>query len=90
MDFVTGFLKTIRGRNVIWVVVNRITKSAHFILIKINFRLIAEIYIHMIVKLRGILSSIVFDKDHRFTSRFWESLQEVLGTNLRLSSAYHL
>ncbi|CAJ2642437.1 unnamed protein product [Trifolium pratense] len=50
---------------------------------------LAEIYVEQIVKLHGISSSIVSDRDPRFTSRFWESLQEALGTKLRLSSAYH-
>lgn len=67
------------------------TKSSHFIPIKINFSLhgLAEIYINTVVKMHGIPSSIVFDRDLKFTSRFWESLQEVLGTRLRLSSSYH-
>ncbi|MCI74024.1 gag protease polyprotein, partial [Trifolium medium] len=51
---------------------------------------LAEMYVEQIVKLHGIPSSIVSDRDPRFTSRFWESLQEALGTKLRLSSAYHL
>ncbi|MCH94056.1 retrotransposon protein, partial [Trifolium medium] len=50
---------------------------------------LAEIYVEQIVRLHGIPSSIVSDRDPRFTSRFWESLQETLGTKLRLSSAYH-
>ncbi|MCI43616.1 retrotransposon protein, partial [Trifolium medium] len=50
---------------------------------------LAEIYVEQIVKLHGIPSSIVSDRDPRFTLRFWESLQEALGTKLRLSSAYH-
>ncbi|XP_050908927.1 uncharacterized protein LOC127122669 [Lathyrus oleraceus] len=68
-----------------------LTKSAHFIPMKINYSLqkLAELYIDEIVKLHGIPSSIVSDRDPRFTSRFWESLQTALGTKLRLSSAYH-
>ncbi|MCI28811.1 retrotransposon protein, partial [Trifolium medium] len=50
---------------------------------------LAEIYIEQIVRLHGIPSSIVLNRDPRFTSRFWEGLQEALGTKLRLSSAYH-
>ena len=49
----------------------------------------AEIYIQEVVKLHGVPSSIVSDRDPRFTSRFWKSLQEALGSKLRLSSAYH-
>ncbi|CAJ2646034.1 unnamed protein product [Trifolium pratense] len=69
----------------------RLTKCAHFIAIKRGTLVpkLAEIYVEQIVKLHGIPSSIVSDRDPRFTSRFWESLQEALGTKLRLSSAYH-
>jgi len=75
----------------IWVVVDRLTKSAHFIPIKTGMSVtrLAEIYIQQIVRLHGIPSSIVSDRDPRFTSKFWESLQAALGTKLRLSSAYH-
>ncbi|CAJ2645709.1 unnamed protein product [Trifolium pratense] len=91
MDFVGGLPKTTKGYEVIWVVVDRLTKCAHFIAIKKGTLVpkLAEIYVEQIVKLHGIPSSIVSDRDPRFTSRFWESLQEALGTKLRLSSAYH-
>src|SRR3954471_20710393 len=91
MDFVTGFPHTARGFDAIWVVVDRLTKSAHFIPINISFPLVklAEIYIRIIVKLHGVPSSIVSDRDPRFTSEFWKSLQEALGSKLKLSSAYH-
>ncbi|GAU34562.1 hypothetical protein TSUD_29080 [Trifolium subterraneum] len=91
MDFVGGLPKTARGNEVIWVVVDRLTKSAHFIAIKIGTLVpkLAEIYVEQIIRLHGIPSSIVSDRDPKFTSRFWESLQEALGTKSRLSSAYH-
>jgi len=91
MDFVTSLPNTLRGHDAIWVVVDRLTKSAHFIPINITFPVaqLAEIYIRDIVKLHGVPSSIVSDKDLRFTSRFWKSLQEALGLKLGLSSAYH-
>ena len=91
MDFVTSFPNTPRGYDAIWVIVDRLTKSAHFIPINISFPVsqLAEIYIREIVKLHGVPSSIVSDRDPRFTSRFWKSLQEALGSKLRLSSAYH-
>jgi len=91
MDFVTSLPNTPRGHDAIWVIVDRLTKSAHFIPINISFPVsqLAEIYIREIVKLHGVLSSIVSDRDPRFTSRFWKSLQEALGSKLRLSSAYH-
>ena len=70
---------------------DRLTQSAHFIPINISFPVsqLAEIYIREIVKLHGAPSSIVSDRDPRFTSRLWKSLQEALGSKLRLSSAYH-
>jgi len=73
------------------VIVDRLTKSSHFVPIKIGMSVtkLAEMYIEQIVRLHGIPSSIVSDRDPRFTSKFWESLQTALGTKLRLSSAYH-
>jgi hypothetical protein len=90
-DFVEALPKTVKGFDSIWVIVDRLTKSTHFVPIKIGMSVakLAEIYIEQIVRLHGIPSSIVFDRDPRFTSKFWESLQVALGTKLRLSSAYH-
>ena len=75
MDFVGALLKTVKGFDSIWVVVDRLTKSAHFVPIKAGMSVakLAEIYIEQIVRLHGIPSSIVSDWDPRFTSKFWES-----------------
>jgi len=91
MDFVVGLSRTVKGSDSIWVIVDRLSKSAHFLPIRINYPLqnLAEIYMKHIVKLHGVPSSIVSDRDPRFTSRFGESLQSALGTKLKLSSAYH-
>ena len=91
MDFVTGLPNTVKGYDSIWVIVDRLTKSAHFIPINITYPVakLAEIYVSVIVKLHGIPMSIVSDRDPRFTSEFWKSLQVSLGSKLRLSSAYH-
>jgi hypothetical protein len=91
MDFVSGLPRTTKGNDSIWVIVDRLTKFAHFIAFKTGTLVpkLAEIYVEQIVKLHGIPSSIVSDRDPRFTSRFCESLQDALGTKLRLSSAYH-
>ncbi|KAK2409545.1 hypothetical protein QL285_044961 [Trifolium repens] len=91
MDFVSGLPRTTKGNDSIWVIVDRLTKSAHFIAFKTGTLVprLAEIYVDQIVRLLGIPSCIVSDRDPRFTSRFWESLQEALGTKLRISSAYH-
>jgi len=91
MDFVGALPKIVKGFDSIWVIVDRLTKLAHFIPIKTGMSVarLAEIYIKQVVRLHDIPSSIVSDRDPRFTSKFWESLQAALGTKLRLSSAYH-
>jgi hypothetical protein len=91
MDFVVDLPKTLNGHDAIWVVIDRLTKSAHFIPIKITDPVpkLAELYIREIVRLHGILASIVSDRDARFTSRFWQCLQDEMGTKLTLSTAYH-
>ena len=73
------------------MIVDRLMKSAHFIPINISFPVskLAEIYTSVIVKLHGVPLCIVSDRDPRFTSDFWKTLQEALGSKLRLSSAYH-
>lgn len=72
MDFVSGLPKTVKNFDTIWVVVDRLTKSAHFIPIRLNYPLdkLIEMYIEKIVNLHGIPSNIVSDRDPRFTSRF--------------------
>jgi len=71
--------------------VDGLTKFAHFLLIKIKYSLekLTELYIREIVRLHGVPTSIVSDRDLRFTSKFWGSLHQALGTKLHLSSAYH-
>ena len=82
MDFVTGLPLTPRKRDAIWVIVDRLTKSTHFIPVRIDFLpdKLVELYIGEIVKLHGVPLSIILDRDPRFTSRFWKKLQEALGT----------
>uniref|UniRef100_A0A2N9IM06 CCHC-type domain-containing protein n=1 Tax=Fagus sylvatica TaxID=28930 RepID=A0A2N9IM06_FAGSY len=81
MDFVCGLPRTSKNHDAIWVVVDRLTKSAHFIPIRMNYSLdkLAEIYVNEIVRLHGVPVSIVSDRDPRFTSRFWGSLQKALA-----------
>ena len=92
MDFVSGFPKTTKGNDSIWVIVDKLTKSTHFLPMKINHSMqkLTEMYIEEIVRLHGIPSSIMSDKDMSFTSKFWEGLHNSFGTNLRFSSVYHL
>ena len=91
MDFMTGLPKTQRGHNTIWVIVDRMTKSAHFIATNNNYSLerYARLYVDEIVRLHGAPVSIVSDRDPRFTSRFWPKLQDAMGTKLRFSTAFH-
>ena len=91
MDFVLGLPRSPKGHDAIWVIVDRFTKSTHFIPIRMNYSLdqLAQLYIKEIVRLHGIPVSIVSDRDPCFTSRFWKSLHKALGTNLNFSIAFH-
>ena len=91
MHFVVGLPLTGRRHDSVWVVVDRLTKSAHFLPVRTDYSLdkLAELYIKKIVRLHGIPVSIISDRDLRFTSRFWGKLQEALGTRLNFSTAFH-
>ncbi|GFY97645.1 hypothetical protein Acr_12g0001860 [Actinidia rufa] len=91
MDFVVGLPNSPRGCNAIWVIVDRLTKSAHFLPVKTTYSLskYADLYITDIIRLHGTPVSIVSDRDPRFTSKFWKSLQRALGTELSFSTAFH-
>ena len=91
MDFVTKLPRTAKGHDSIWVIVDRLTKSAHFLPIREDFKMekLAQIYIDKIVSLHGVPLSIISDRDSRFTSQFWWMLQKALGTKIDLSTAYH-
>nr|GEX26120.1 putative nucleotidyltransferase, ribonuclease H [Tanacetum cinerariifolium] len=91
MDFVTGLPRTFKKNDAIWVVVDRLTKSAHFLPIQQGYSVskLAEIFQQEIVRLHGTPTSIVSDQDLRFTSRFWKGLQNAWGTRLKFSTAFH-
>ena len=91
MDFISGFPKTSKGYIVIWVIIDRLTKSAHFIPGKATYTVDkwAKLYMEQIVRLHGIPVSIVSDRDARFTSHFWKSLQKAMGTQLKFSTTFH-
>ncbi|KAL0546695.1 hypothetical protein IC582_016607 [Cucumis melo] len=91
MDFITGLPRTLRGFTVIWVVVDRLTKSAHFVPGKSTYTASkwAQLYMSEIVRLHGVPVSIVSDRDARFTSKFWQGLQTAMGTRLDFSTAFH-
>ncbi|KAL4026717.1 hypothetical protein IC575_015156 [Cucumis melo] len=90
MDFITGLPKTLKGYTVIWVVVDRLTKSAHFVPGNpLTPPRSGAIIYDEIVRLHGVPVSIISDRDARFTSKFWKGLQLALGTRLDFSTAFH-
>ena len=91
MDFVSGFPTTRNRKDSVWVVVDRLTKSAHFIPIKKTDGVepLVQIYMDEIVRLHGMPASIVSDRDPRFTSYFWKAFQTALGTRVNMSITYH-
>ncbi|KAJ8749322.1 hypothetical protein K2173_018805 [Erythroxylum novogranatense] len=91
MDFVMGLPRTPRQHDAIWDIVDRLTKSAHFLPVRESNTLdqLAQKYVAEIVRLHGIPLSIVSDRDPRFTSRFWKSLQTAMDTRLNFSTTFH-
>jgi len=91
MDFVVGLPRSLRGNNAIWVIVDRLTKNIHFIPFRVGQSMKAQVerYMQDIVRLRGIPASIVPDRDTRFVSHFWESLQRSLGSKLKFNTTFH-
>jgi hypothetical protein len=91
MNFILGLPKAPIGENSIWVVVDHLTKSAYFIPMKVMDPMdkLARLYVQNIVCLHGVPSAIILDRDSRFTSRFWQSLQKEIGMELKFSTAFH-
>jgi len=91
MDFIVGLPKTSKGYDSIWVIVDRLTKSAHFLPVKTIYRAqhYAELYISHIMSLHGVPRTIISDRGAQFIARFWERFHAALGTQLIRSSAYH-
>ncbi|GJR53820.1 putative reverse transcriptase domain-containing protein [Tanacetum coccineum] len=91
MDFVIKLPRTSSGHDTIWVIVDRLTKSAYFLPMREDYKMdrLARLYLNKIVARHGVPISIIFDHDIRFTSRFWQSTQEALGTRLDMSTTYH-
>ncbi|GJX91673.1 reverse transcriptase domain-containing protein [Tanacetum coccineum] len=91
MDFVTKLPKSSQGYDTIWVIVDRLTKSAIFMPMRETDPMdkLARMYLKEVVTKHGIPVSIICDRDPRFASNFWRSLQKALGTSLDMSTAYH-
>jgi hypothetical protein len=91
MDFITGLPCTQKGYDYIWVMVDRLTKVAHFIPVKTIYKgsQLAELYMARIVSLHGVPKRIILDRGPQFTSRFWKSFHENMDAKLNFSPAYH-
>jgi hypothetical protein len=88
MDSIVGLPHTPNGYDSIWVIIDRLTKVAHFILVKTNYTRakLAELYISRIVCLHGVPKKIVSDRGSQFTFRFWQKLHECMDTKLNFSA----
>ena len=91
MDFIDALPRSKRGNTAIWVIVDRLTKVAHFLPVKSDRDApkLAQLFMKEVVRLHGVPKTIVSDRDTIFTSRFWRSFQEALGSELCMSTAYH-
>nr|GEU88458.1 putative reverse transcriptase domain-containing protein [Tanacetum cinerariifolium] len=90
-DFVAKLTRTNSGHDTIWVIVDRLTKSAHFLPMREDYKMnrLARLYLNEIVARHGVPISIILDRNSCFTSRIWQSMQEALGTRLDMNTAYH-
>jgi hypothetical protein len=91
MDFIVGLPRTTKGFDSIWVIIDRLTKIAHFLPVKTTHpvAVYAQLYIAHILSLHGVPKTIVSDRGPQFVSKFWEELHKSLGTKLLHISAYH-
>ena len=91
MDFVTLLPRTPQRHDAVWVIVDRLTKSAHFLAVLMTCTLerFCRLYIREIVWLHGVPVSIVSDSDPRFMTHFWKSFQKAMGTRLTMSISFH-
>ena len=91
MDFMTGLPRGKKGNDAIWVVVDRLTKSALFLPMKMTDSVdkLVKLYVNEVIRLHGVPVSIISDRDPRFTSRLWPRLQQAMRTKLNMSTAFH-
>jgi hypothetical protein len=91
MNFIVGLPRIQSRYDLIWIIVDRLTKVAYFIPVKMTYSgaKLAEFYMSRIVCLHGVPKKIVSDRGSQFTSKFWEKLHEFMDTKLNFSSAYH-
>jgi len=91
MEFTVGFPLTVRRHNLIFMVVDTLMKSAHFIPVRMMYKVpeISIFFVSEIVRLHGVQKRIISDRGLVFTGHFWTSFQEALGTKLNFSTTYH-
>ena len=91
MGFVTHLPRTPQRHDAVWVIVDRLMKSAHFLSVQMTFTLerLCRLYIREIVRLHGVPISIVSDRDPRFTAHFWKGFQKAMDTRLTMSTTFH-
>ena len=91
MDFVTHLPRTSQKHDAVWLIVDRLTKSAHFLAVRMTFTLeeFYRLYIREIVRLHGMSVSIISYQDPRFTAHFWKSFQRAMRTRLMMSTVFH-
>jgi hypothetical protein len=90
MDFITGLPRTSKGCDSIWVIVDRLTKVAHFISVKTTYKVsqLAKLYMARIVSLHGVPKKIILDRGSQFTPGFWKSFHENMDAKLNFSSVH--
>ena len=91
MDFVTHLPRTPWRHDAEWMIVDQLTKSAHFLVVRMTFTLeeLCRLYIREIFRLHGVPMSTMSDRDLKFTTHFWKSFQKAVGTQLTMSTVFH-
>jgi transposase InsO family protein len=91
MDFITGLPKSPKGNDAIWVIIDRLSKVAHFLPVRVDITAakLADLYASRIIVLHGVPKKIISDRGSLFTSKFWTSFQQAMGTRLNFSTAFH-
>ena len=91
MDFMTHFPRTPRRHDAVRMIMDRLTKLAHFLVVRMTFTMeeFCRLYVREIVRLDGVLVSIISDWDPRFIMHFWKGFQKAMGTQLMMSTAFH-
>jgi transposase InsO family protein len=91
MDFIVSLPRTQRGYDSIWVIVDHLTKVAHFLPVRTTYSSakLAKLHMERIVSLHGVPKKIVSDQGTQFTSHYWQKIYESLGTKLNFTTAYH-